>query len=120
MLLYLDDDTVRASLVARLRRAHHQVILPKDIGLSGASDARHLIHCIRNSLTILTRNRDDFMELHELIRAAVGQHAGILVICQDNDPTRDMTDRGIVNAIAKLEASGIPMANEFHVLNHWR
>jgi hypothetical protein len=31
-----------------------------------------------------------------------------------------MKDRDIVRAIANLEAAGVQIANEFHVLNHWR
>jgi hypothetical protein len=31
-----------------------------------------------------------------------------------------MKDRDIVRAIRKLEAAGVPIANEFHILNHWR
>lgn len=38
----------------------------------------------------------------------------------DDDPTRDLTDRRIVTAIGRLESSGVPIANEVHILNHWR
>jgi hypothetical protein len=31
-----------------------------------------------------------------------------------------MKPPNIVRAIGKLEASGLPIANELHVLNHWR
>lgn len=31
-----------------------------------------------------------------------------------------MTPKGIVAAIRKLEASGVPIANEYVVLNQWR
>ena len=62
----------------------------------------------------------DFENLHLLIREARGHHAGILVVRQDNDPTRDLTDKGIVTAVRRLEAAGVPVANEYLVLNHWR
>jgi hypothetical protein len=58
--------------------------------------------------------------LHLLIKQAQGHHAGILVVRQDNDPTRDMTPKGIVSAIGKLEAANFPIPDEFVVLNHWR
>ena len=34
--------------------------------------------------------------------------------------SRDMKDRDIVRALANLGRAGVPVANEFHVLNHWR
>jgi hypothetical protein len=40
MNLYLDDDTAKGSLVARLRRAGHQVVVPGIAGLAGASPNR--------------------------------------------------------------------------------
>ena len=47
-------------------------------------------------------------------------HFGICVVRHDNDPARDLTPKGIVAAIRKLEAAGVPIANEYIVLNHWR
>ena len=120
MNLYLDDDSAKAHLVALLRQAGHRVRIPAEAGLAGASDARHFEYATQNRLVLLTRNYDDFLELHDVVQATRGQHQGILVIRSDNDPTRDMTDRGILNAIAKLEGSGVPIANQLHILNHWR
>lgn len=68
----------------------------------------------------LPYNHEHFEELHNLVLAAGGHHPGIFVICRENDPTRDLTRRGIVQAIANLLASGIPLADGFHILNHWR
>jgi hypothetical protein len=31
-----------------------------------------------------------------------------------------MKDAGIARAIEKLERAGVPIANEFHILKHWR
>ena len=44
----------------------------------------------------------------------------ILMIRRDNNPKRDLSHRGIVVAIGKLEAAGAPVADEFVILNHWR
>ena len=38
----------------------------------------------------------------------------------DNEARRDMKDRDIVRALGNLERAGVPVANEFIVLNHWR
>lgn len=68
----------------------------------------------------VTANYGDYEELHLLVREAKGDHPGILVVRQDNDPTRDLSKKGIVAAIRKLEGAGVPIANEYVVLNHWR
>jgi predicted nuclease of predicted toxin-antitoxin system len=120
MNLYLDDDSAKASLVRLLRTAGHQVVIPADAGLAGASDPRHLMYAVQHNLVLLTRNHDDFEDLHLLVRATGGRHPGILVVRLDNDPNRDMKDRDIVRAIANLEGAGVAIANEFHILNHWR
>jgi len=120
MNLYLDDDSAKASLVRLLQRSGHQVAVPADAALSGVSDPRHLMHTVQNRLILLTRNHDDFEDLHLLLQTAGGRHAGLFVVRVDNDPTRDMRDRDIARAIANLEGAGVPVANEFHVLNHWR
>jgi hypothetical protein len=31
-----------------------------------------------------------------------------------------MKDADIIRAIRNLERAGVPSANEFHILNHWR
>ena len=120
MNLYLDDDSVKAHLVALLRRSGHDVQIPSEVEMSGSSDARHLERAAQHGQVILTRNYADFLELHDVVQATKGRHPGIIVVRFDNDPTRDLTDRGIVVAIGKLDASGIPIANELHILNHWR
>lgn len=120
MNLYLDDNTAKASLVNLLRRAGHQVTMPSDQGLAGTTDPRHLAACVGPGRVLLTRDHDDFLDLHDLIQATHGRHAGILIIRSDNDPSRDMKDRDIVRALAKLESAGVPIENEFYILNHWR
>jgi len=120
MNLYLDDDTAKAALAARLQKAGHLVVVPGDASLGGAADARHLLYAVRHGLVLLTRNHDDYEDLHLLIDATKGCHTGILAIRFDNDPTRDMKDAEIVRAIQNLEQSGALVANEFQILNHWR
>jgi hypothetical protein len=51
---------------------------------------------------------------------AIGTHPGILSVRRDNDRRRDLTPRGIVQAIANLLAANVPVENEFIILNHWR
>jgi hypothetical protein len=120
MNLYLDDDSAKASLVKLLRKAGHQVTIPADAGLAGVSDARHFLYTVQMNQVPLTRNHADFEVLHLLLQAAGGIHPGVLVVRSDNDPSRDMKDGDIARAIANLEGAGVPVANELHILNHWR
>lgn len=120
MQLYIDEDASKQSLIQRLRQAGHNVQSAADAGLLHATDARQLAHAIEHDFVLLTRNDDDFQELHDLILIAAGHHSGVLVVRSDNDPARDMTDRAIVTAVANLESSGVPIADEVHYLNQWR
>jgi len=120
MRLYLDNDAASALLVKLLRRATHDAQVPSEIGIRGAPDAVHLTRALADNRICLTRNHDDFWILHNLLMQAGGHHPGILVVRQDNDLTRDLTPKGIVRAIRKLEAAGVPMRSEFVILNHWR
>ena len=120
MRLYLDDNIASDVLVKLLRKASHDVQIPVDIGLSGAKDPEHLTQSIADRRVCVTKNYDDFLRLHLLIMQASGQHAGIFVARYDNDPTRDLTSKGIVAAIRKLEGAGVTIENELIVLNHWR
>jgi hypothetical protein len=79
-----------------------------------------LLYAVQQDLVLVTRNHDDFEDLHLLTQATRGRHTGILAIRFDNDPKRDMKDADIVRAIANLEKSGAPVANELHILNHWQ
>ncbi len=120
MKLYLDEDCMEALLIKLLRSEGHDVQLASDIKMMGEKDPVQLRHAIIEDRAFITRNHDDFLELHELVIAAHGGHHGVLVIRSSNDATRDMSSRAIVRAVGKLEASGITVANEFHVLNQWR
>ena len=120
MNLYLDDDSVDGVLLRLLHRAGHDVQLPRDVGTSGENDPVHLTFAARSRRVLLSRNHDDFRELHELVHYTGGAHSGILIVRYDNDTRRDLTQRGIVRAIANLLSAGAPTVNEFVILNEWR
>jgi hypothetical protein len=120
MNIYLDDDTAERRLVSFLAQAGHRVVRPADVHQAGASDAQHLIHAMRHGLVLMTRNYEDLLDLHEVVHAAQGKHYGMLIIRFDNDPTRDMTPRHIVQALTTLEAARVPLVNQVYILNHWR
>ena len=120
MRIYLDEDLASALLARLLQKAGHDVLTPTAAGTLGRSDAVQLTCAIREKRACLSRNYEDFEELHLLVSEGKGRHSGILIVRRENDPTRDMTTKGIVSAIRKLEASGVPIENEYVVLNHWR
>lgn len=114
--LYLDDSAYAKELVSRLRAAGHDVQTPVEAGTRGLHDPVHLRHAIAQRRVLLTRNPDDFEDLHR----EVATHPGIVSIYQDNDATRDMSYAEIVRALGNLESSGIVLENGFHILNAWR
>ena len=120
MRLYLDDDFADPLLVRLLRQAGHDVQTPSEAGLRGNDDAEHLTHAIDEDRICLTGNHDDFRNLHNLVMHAQGHHPGVLVVRRDNDPKRDMTQRGIVNAIRNLIAAAVSLSDSFFILNHWQ
>jgi len=120
MKLYLDDDSTSGLLVRLLNRAGHDVRLPIQIGVASRNDAVHLTHAVLESRVLLTYNSDDFEELHNLLCAAGGHHPGVLAVRRDNNPKRDLDEKGIVRALGKLLAAGVPVADQFTILNYWR
>jgi hypothetical protein len=120
MMLYLDDDIASAVLAQALRRASHDVRMPSEAGLSGASDAVHLRRCIQEDRVLLSRNYVDFEELHLLVLESTGHHPGILLVRRDNDPRRNMKPADIVRALRNLEAAQFVLADECLTLNQWQ
>jgi hypothetical protein len=121
MRLYIDDDSVDPGLIRLLRRDGHDIQVPADVGLAERSDQVHLAHSIRQRRTMLTRNHRDFEALHDLVvLAAIGHHAGILVVRYDNNPRNNMSTGDVVRAVRNLERAGVPIADSYHELNHWQ
>lgn len=114
--IYLDDCAYAKDLVRLLEAAGHQVVTPRQAGITGREDAIHFRYAAENGLILLTKNPDDFLELHQ----TQSQHAGILLVYQDNDPDRDMSHAEIVRAITNLEQAGVAFVGTCHILNAWR
>ena len=114
--LLIDECASAATLRRLLIEAGHYAITAVGAGLQGADDDDVFAYAVANSLSVLTKNPSDFVHLHQ--RDA--DHPGIFLIYQDNDVTRDMTDREIVRALENLLTAGVPIARQLHALNHWR
>jgi predicted nuclease of predicted toxin-antitoxin system len=120
MRFLVDENMSYPRLATQLRARGHDPILAGDAGLLSASDPRVLIWAIAQSVPVLTRDHDDFEDLHDLLMAGGGHHPGILVVRFDRDPRHNLSDRGIATSISKLESSGIPIPDRIQILNHWR
>ena len=80
--------------------------LPTQHRLGSVSDARVLAWAVAQDRPVLTRDHEDFADLHDLVLAVGGHHPGILVVRFDNDPRHNLTERAIATAIGNLESSG--------------
>src|SRR5688572_11020609 len=115
MRIYVDDNTNDRRLLSALRAADHEVVVPLDVDRVGASDPKHLTSATQRDSVVLTRDHEDFTDLHELVLAVGGRHPGILIIRSEKRRKARMTHPKIVSAIAKLEASGLPLVNHLHL-----
>ena len=120
MRFLVDENMSSPVLASRLRAQGHDPVLASDVGLLSVTDPRVLIYSMTQALPVLTQDSEDFEDLHDLVIAAAGHHAGILIVRFDNDPRHNLTDRGIATALGKLESSGVPIPDRIHVLNQWR
>lgn len=118
--LYLDDCADDDILAALLRRAGHHLHTPRSAGTSGVSDEEHLAYAARHGYTLLTKDPADFLDLHHHWRAMARTHSGILLVYEEKEVSKNMSRAQIVLSIDHLTASGIPIVNEIHTLNHWR
>jgi hypothetical protein len=120
MMIYLDDDSTASQLVRALRQAGHDVRTPAEAGLAGAHDALHLRQAIREGRSLVSRNYRDFEPINFLIQESKARHAGILMIREDDPKKRKMKPYDVVRALRKLNDAGVPITNEYIVLNHWQ
>ena len=120
MDFYLDDCADSDLLVSLLRRAGHQVFTPRSERTAGADDPVHLAHAATKRFTLITKDPDDYTLLHQEWQQQGRAHAGILLIYEGNIRSKNMEPPDVVRAIGRLLASGVPVVNELHALNHWR
>lgn len=115
LALYLDDCAFSHELRRLLLKAGHDIETPADVHppLTGEDDAAHFAHAKAVGRAILTLNPGDFKELHN----QDPDHPGILAVYQDNDPTKDMNYRQIVQAISNLGSTGVSIVGGFWSLN---
>ncbi len=115
LALLIDEDTLAKVLVKMLKQVGHDVLTVNEVGLSGETDEIVLNYARKNQRVLVTRNCQDFEDLH--LENSV--HSGIFAIYENQDHRKDLSRKEIVKAIANLEAASIPLANQFISLNHW-
>ncbi len=120
MRILIDENLSSLRLAARLQAQGHSPILAGDVGLLSVTDPRVLIFAVTQALPVLTRDSEDFEDLHDLVMVVGGHHPGILIVRFDDDPRNNLTERGIATALSKLESTGVPIRDRIHVLNQWR
>ena len=97
--IYLDDCAYDKLLVRLLRQSGYIIKTPFEAGVSGAHDDVHLRYATQNGYMLLTKNTDDFSELHRIWQSEGRKHSGILLIYEERDSSKNMTLADIVRAI---------------------
>jgi len=120
LTIYLDDCSDHDDMIAFLTQAGHTVISPRAAGTKGWDDSDHLDYAATHGYVLLTYNPRHFDMLHKTWQAQGRTHAGIFLVYQDNNLVKDMTYADIVRTVGNLLASGLPIANAVHILNHWQ
>ena len=113
--LLLDEDSQAKGLLNLLREAGHNVVTVNEVGLTSKPDSVVLDYARQQGRILLSRNCDDFNNLHN----ADPNHPGILVIYQNSDRSKNMNYKTIVRCITNLETSGCSLVSQFIALNSW-
>ncbi|MCG8368238.1 MAG: DUF5615 family PIN-like protein [Pseudanabaenales cyanobacterium] len=113
--LLLDEDSQAKYLVNLLQASQHEVLTVNEVNLAGQPDPVVLSYAKQQGYVLLTRNCNDFQELH----LADPSHSGILAIFQNADKSKNMSYKDIIRAISNLEKSELSLENQFVILNQW-
>ena len=113
--MLLDEDSQAKYLVNLLQAAGHDVATVNTLDLMNHPDSVVLDAARENERVLLTRNCDDFQQLHQ----ANPEHSGILAVYQDSEASKNMSYQAIGSAIDNLETAEYELNNQFVVLNQW-
>ena len=120
MRILIDENMSSPRLAAAMLAAGHDVEFSTAGGRKSQSDARVMTDAIGQGRLVLTRDYEDYADLHDLVIASGGRHPGILIIRFDDEPSRNLSHRAICTALANLASAGMPIDSQVHVLNQWR
>ncbi|MGB6450233.1 MAG: DUF5615 family PIN-like protein [Steroidobacteraceae bacterium] len=112
----MDEDSHARAQLDVLRGDGHDVVASGELDKNGTPDPEVFDLAQSLARVLLTHNAEDFCDLHR----ERPDHRGIMAVYRDADPRKNMNRARIAAAIRRLETSGVTIAREFHVLNHWR
>lgn len=100
--LYLDEDSIKNSLVVALRNAGVDVITAADANKLGFTDEEQLIWATEDNRVIYSFNVGDFCRLHTLYMVEGRNHGGIILSKQRYSVGDQL--RGILGLIEAISA----------------
>lgn len=115
MRILVDEHSQARSQLNILRGDGHDVVAIGELEKNGTPDPEVFDLAQALGRVLLTHNTEDFHQLH---RERPG-HRGVMAVYRDADPRKNMNHAQIAAAIRRLETSGVTVAGDFHVLNHW-
>jgi predicted nuclease of predicted toxin-antitoxin system len=115
--LYLDEDSMRHSLVRALRARGVDVITAVDVGMIEREDAEHLDYATQEERVLCTFNVGDFYRLHTAYLAQESPHAGMILMPQQRYSVGEQMRR-LLKLIASTSADA--MKNRVEFLSAWR
>jgi hypothetical protein len=100
--LYLDEDSIKNSLVVTLRNAGVDVVTASEANKLSCTDEEQLIWATKGDRVIYSFNTADFCRLHVLYMAQERNHAGIVLSKQRYSVGEQL--RGILSLIDAISA----------------
>ena len=114
--LYLDEDSINHALARALRARGVDVISALDADLIAADDETQLTYATAQGRVLVSCNIGDFLRLHDSFIAAKKDHAGIILIAQQQYGLGEQLRR-ILALIAALSVEA--MHNRVEFLSSW-
>ena len=112
----MDEDSLARALLNLLRADGHDVVSIGELKKNGTPDPEVFDLAQLLERVLLSHNAGDFHALHR----ERPNHRGIIAVHRDADPRKNMNHAEIAAAIRRLATLQLPIAGNFHVLNHWR
>lgn len=117
--LLVDECSQAKLLVTKLLAAGHDVQTALQAEVIGVRDEVVFAAAIRDNRIVLTSNCGDFIALSAALNTQGVPHPGVFLVHLQNDPNHDISYDRIVQAIANLEATLLPLTNTYHSLNRY-
>lgn len=114
--LYLDEDSMRRSLVRALRARGVDVVTALDAGMIEREDWEHLDYATEQGRVLCTFNVGDFYRLHSEYVAQGKRHAGIVLMQQQRFSVGEQLRR-LLRLMASKSAD--EMGNWVEFLSAW-